>query len=56
MLHRVTRETQADHLIDLLLLVCEFDVGAPRGEIRAPLPAEAILGRDDQAGLVALLA
>ena len=56
MLHRIAGEAQADHLIDLLLFVRELDVGAPRRQIRTPLPAESILRRDDQAGLVALFA
>ena len=56
MLHRVAGKAKADHAIDLLLLVRQFDVGAPRREIGAPLLAEAILRRDDEAGVVTLLA
>ena len=56
MLHRVAGKSQADHLIDLALLVRELNVGAPRRQVGAALLAEPILRRDDQAGVVALLA
>ena len=56
MLHRVARESQADHLIDLALLVRELNVGAPCGQVGAALLPETILRRDDKAGVVAFLA
>jgi hypothetical protein len=56
MLHRVSREAQADHLVDLPLLVGELDVGAPRRQVRRALPAETILRRDHETGGVAFLA
>jgi hypothetical protein len=56
MLDGVPGKPQADHPIDLLLLVRELDIGAPRRQVGAPLLSKAVLRRDDQAGLVPVLA
>ena len=50
------RVTQADHLIDGPAVGGNPHVGEPGGEIGGALPAEAVLRRDDEIGVVARFA
>ena len=56
MANRVAGKSQADHLIDLALLVREPHIGEPGREIAARQPAEPVLRRHDQTRVMALLA